>query len=154
MSIAARARTAAARAAPYPAFAGRFDEPAGYAMRVKLATTLACLLGIDPVQVTISDDTVRRYAGRYVWPLLEVTDPDDGQRYTFIREPGQDDTFLALGPCPECAAAVPVARIVHLADLGSVLGDAPGPASPARPGYGLPPEFEGDPGHDPACRYR
>ncbi len=78
MSIAARARTAAARAAPYPAFAGRFDEPAGYAMRMKVATTLACLLGIDPVQVTISDDTVRRYAGRYVWPLLEVAEPDDG----------------------------------------------------------------------------
>jgi len=153
MSIAARARTAAARAAPYPAFVGRFDEPAGYAMRVKLATTLACLLGIDPVQVTISDDTVRRYAGRYVWPLLEVAEPDDGQRYTFIREPGQDDAFLALGPCPECAAAVPVARIVHLADLGGIVANDLGAVVPGRPGYELPPEFEGDPGHRPACRY-
>ncbi len=100
MSIATRARVATAQAATYPPFANRFDDPAGYAIRIKLATKLACLLGIDPAQVIISDDSLRRYAGRYVWPLLEVTDPTTGNATHSSVNQVTTIRFLPWAPAP------------------------------------------------------
>jgi len=152
MSLATRARTAAAQAADYPLFAARFSDETSYAVRMRLATNLACLLGIDPVHVTIHDDPARRW-GPYVWPLLQVTDPDDGHTYTFTCEPGHN-TFLALGLCPACSGTVPVARIIHLADLGDLLARGVGTAEDGDHALHPPAEFDGDPGHDSSCPYR
>lgn len=144
MSLADRARAAAGAAAASPAMAGSIrDQDWHRALRMKLPASLACLLGLDPAEVTVRDDPVRRW-GPWAWPLLEFTDPDDGRRYTFTCKP-VSDTVLARGSCTACGGTVPVARIAHLADLCDLLT--------GRASRQLPAEFYGDPGHDPGCRH-
>lgn len=176
MTLTARAHRAAelAHRADPGGFGARFTDPVGWRVRARHATTLACMLGIDPVDVTVRADPVRTYGGSYPVPLLHVQDgtspaasapcqPGDDERGTapagggfwFIPETADPAVFLALGACPGCGGLVPVARIAHLADLGTMLGaDQATGGDPSMKPQRLPDEFSGDPGHLPACPHR
>ncbi len=179
MTLTDRARRAAeaARQADPGGFDARFADPLAWKARARYAITLASVLGIDPADVTVRDDPVRRYGARYPVPLLHAPDhagagalgtahnasgddtagPATGQPgWWFIPETGDRDTFLALGRCPACGGQVPVARIASLADLGDLLGrDLDRWHDPAAPASDLlPVEFDGDPGHRPGCLHQ
>lgn len=163
MTLTDRARRAAdqARRADPDGFDNRFADTGAWKTRARYALALAVLLGIDPADVTVRDDPVRRYGARYPVPLLHAADatvsgePSGGtvEGWWFIPETGDRESFLALSACPSCGSQVPVARIASLADLGDLLGRDLGhwddPAAPASDR--LPIEFDGDPGHHPGC---
>jgi len=163
MTLTDRARRAAdqARRADPDGFDNRFADPGAWKTRARYALALAVLLGIDPADVTVRDDPVRRYGARYPVPLLHAADAtvsgepsgSTAEGWWFIPETGDRESFLALGACPSCGSQVPVARIASLADLGDLLGRDLGrwddPAAPASDR--LPIEFDGDPGHHPGC---
>lgn len=155
MTLTERARRAAAQArrADPEGFDNRFADPAAWKARARYALALALLLGIDPADVTVRDDPVRRYGARYPVPLLHAPDEGATEGWWLIPETGDREAFLALGACPLCGGQVPVARIASLADLGDLVGRDLGrwhdPAAPASDR--LPIEFDGDPGHHPGC---
>lgn len=160
MTLTDRARRAAEQARQAdPWFDSRFADPIAWKTRARSAAALAALLGIDPADVTVRDDPVRRYGARYPVPLLHAPDAPDardetaGPGWWFIPETGDRESFLALGACPACGGQVPVARIASLADLGDLLGRDLGrwddPAADASDR--LPIEFDGDAGHRSGC---
>jgi hypothetical protein len=174
MTLTARARRAAelARRADPGGFERRFTDPVGWKVRARHAATLACMLGIDPADVTVRADPARTYGGSYPVPLLHVPDaaapavavprdPGDDEHgaahaargFWFIPETADPAVFLTLGGCPQCGGLVPVARIAHLADLGAALSGGQGDPAEVLPGR-LPDEFNGDAGHSPACPHR
>jgi hypothetical protein len=132
--------------------------PEGSAADVaRAAVCLAALLGIDPS--CVRPDHSWNFLALPLTPLtLHVIDPDVPQDiYTFTYlDPLYDlEPFFLLGPCPCCGAAVPVAEIHSLADLGAFLADgaAPVPRNGTRPD-GYPDEFDRYPTHSSDCRFR
>lgn len=123
----------------------------------RAAGRLAALLGIDPSQVR--PKTSWNHITYPLVPLtLFVSDPDDpGTQYTFsYRDPLFDDEpFFLMGPCPDCGAAVPLAEIRTLADLGAFLasGPEPLPENNVLPNS-YPDEFDRHPAHTSTCPYR
>lgn len=98
-----------------------------------------------------------RGRGNFRNPLrATATCPDSSDKYIFLlRHPQHDDTdFELLGPCPECAASVPVATVRHLADLGTHLVQGPEtiPENGPLPSS-YPHAFPIDEGHTPDCRF-
>ncbi|MEV1083468.1 hypothetical protein AB0I98_35515 [Streptomyces sp. NPDC050211] len=123
----------------------------------RAAGRLAALLGIDPAQVRPRDNW--NHITLPVVPLtLYASDPDDpGTQYTFsYGDPLYDDEpFLLMGPCPVCDAAVPLAEVRSLADLGAFLttGPEPLPENHVLPSS-YPDEFDQHPAHTSQCPYR
>ncbi|MBC9718024.1 hypothetical protein H9Y04_36375 [Streptomyces sp. TRM66268-LWL] len=152
-SLAERAHAAAVfinrTRAAHPHGPYRGEEHARTALR------LAAALGLPIDQITTDMDWRRRrtQAGEPV--LATATCPDTGQKYVFLaRHPlYEDDAFELLGPCPQCAAPVPVAWVRHLGDLGDFLARPPLTDTDInRPG-GVPETFADDSGHASACAY-
>lgn len=141
MALAQRATRALelARAAD-PDHTDRDTSRGIHRLRARLVRELTATLGVDPGDVVATADPDRVYGG-YPGQLLTVF--DDDCVYRFIPEVGNDDTFYLLGPCAECGADVPVAKIAQLADLGTHLtGGAPS----------APHEDQAwDPNHRPGC---
>ena len=152
MSIATRATAA------YRLVQQQRDDPSsrdGDAARV--AGRLASLLGIDPKQVR--SERVRDRRSLPLEPVtLHATDPDDPQRgytFTYLDPSYDDESFFLLAPCPLCSAAVPLAEVRSLADLGAFLGAGP---EPLPEDGGMPPDsypdaFDEHPAHLADCPY-
>lgn len=64
-----------------------------------------------------------------------------------------DEPFELLGPCPACAAPVPLATIRHLADLGTHLARPPLTPEAIPHTDTLPDTFTQDEGHTLTCCY-
>jgi len=135
MSIATRATAA------YRLVQQQRDDPSsrdGDAARV--AGRLASLLGIDPKQVR---------------PERDPDDPQRGYTFTYLDPSYDDESFFLLAPCPLCSAAVPLAEVRSLADLGAFLGAGP---EPLPEDGGMPPDsypdaFDEHPAHLADCPY-
>ncbi|MFI0818600.1 hypothetical protein ACH4TX_19160 [Streptomyces sp. NPDC021098] len=123
------------------------------ALHARTAVRLASTLGLSFQHITTTPDSTRRTTPGE--PLLATATCPTSTRYTFLaRYPlYEDDAFELLGPCPVCAAPVPVATVRHLADLGThlVTGPAPLGNGPVPPTY--PDTFATDEAHTPTCRY-
>jgi hypothetical protein len=148
MRLASRASAAASRRAAVTAAsdpAGRDRSWRDFAARC--ARNLGAVLGVDPIDITVEPDQARRdETGTWPGVLLRVTDPEDDSEYLFIPEPGSQDVFLALLPCPTCGQPVPWVRVAEIADLGEFLT--------AR-GWIFDQAFWTDPGHVAGCaRYQ
>ncbi|WP_405657754.1 hypothetical protein [Streptomyces sp. NBC_00079] len=118
----------------------------------RTAGRLAALLGIDPAHVQPNRNW-NHLSLPFVPLTLHASDPDDPEQvYTFsYRDPlYEDEPFLLLGPCPICHAAVPLAEIRSLADLGAFLTLPDNGTLPA----GYPDEFDQDRAHTTTCPYR
>ena len=122
---------------------------------------LALTLGVPVESVTTHLDPVRRYGlgGRYPGLLFTLTEPSPcdsrpgdpnqpgGRQWRFIPDLANGSSWLLLDGCPACdAAAVPIARIACLADLGDYLHPPAGDDFEH-----LPYDFSVDPAHDPDC---
>jgi hypothetical protein len=142
-----RAATALRRARlADPSFDTRPLDPRRVGERQRLAWAISTLLGIDPVNVTVTDDPDRSY-GTWLGYLISVSD-EDSRIYRFIPRVGTEK-FMILDPCPDCHGIVPIAEIFDLADLGRYLDlTAHGRHVPR------PPEFDDDPGHAHTCPHR
>jgi hypothetical protein len=152
-SLAERAHAAAAfirhHTATSPHGPCRGEEHARTAVR------LAATLGLDLDQITTTPDWLRRRTTPGEPVLATATCPDTGEQYVFLaRFPVYDDAeFELLGPCPECAAPVPLATIGHLADLGTHLAQPPLTPQDIPHADTLPDTFTLDEGHTDTCRY-
>lgn len=149
-SLAERAHAAAAfirhHTATSPHGRYRGEEHARTAVR------LAAALGLGLDQITTAPDWLRRRTTPGEPVLATATCPD---AYVFLaRFPIYEDTeFELLGPCPQCAAMVPLAAIRHLADLGTHLARPPAPISENGPLPDSHPDtFADDEAHTPTCR--
>ncbi|MEU5930617.1 hypothetical protein ABZ817_45355 [Streptomyces antimycoticus] len=115
---------------------------------------LASTLGLSLQHITITPDSKRRTTPGE--PLLAIaTCPTTRTQYTFLaRYPlYEDEPFELLGPCPVCAAPVPLATVRHLADLGTHLTTGPAPLSNGPTPATYPDTFDTDEAHAPTCRY-
>ncbi|MDG4858232.1 hypothetical protein P8605_08710 [Streptomyces sp. T-3] len=119
----------------------------------RTAVRLAAALGLHWDDITITPDWRRRRTTPGE-PLLATVD-DHGQRHVFLsRFPVyQDDEFELLGPCPECQALVPVARVRHLGDLGAYLAKPPLAVPDIDRQGSVPDTFVDDAGHRGPCRW-
>lgn len=145
--LAERARHAvdAYRAADPDTFADRHAHWPRWTRRATSAHAVAAALDVTVDAVTVTDDDTRAYgiSGQYPGDLITVTDPASGGLFRFLPDPtAHGHGWLLLGPCANCAAPVPVARVATLADLGADLDN---------PMEHLPPECDSDPAHDPTC---
>ncbi|QMU69495.1 hypothetical protein [Streptacidiphilus sp. P02-A3a] len=119
---------------------------------------LASLLGVDPRLVR--PERARDRRSLPLEPLiLHVVDPDEaplGYTFSYLDPSYDDESFFLLDPCPLCAAAVPLAEIRGLADLGAYLatGPEPLPADGGMPPDSYPDAFDEHPAHTPSCPYR
>ncbi|MCX5535752.1 hypothetical protein OG785_35000 [Streptomyces sp. NBC_00006] len=124
------------------------------AEHARTAVRLAAALGLPLDQITTTGDHLRRRTTIGEPILATATCPESGDTYTFLaRFPLYDeDAFELLGPCPECAAPVPLAEIRHLADLGTHLTRTLTREDCDRQNA-LPPTFDDDPAHTNTCRF-
>lgn len=108
----------------------------------RLARVIGSTLWVEPERITVTDDPDRIYGG---WPsfLITITDTD-GTTFRFATDPGCDDEWLLLRPCPGCEAMTPRHRVRTAADLGDYL------MNPALPPV---PEFATDPAHHTGCTH-
>ena len=140
-SLAARAIDAAAAA---DAARGTPPKPIPYWRanhQRRRARMLSVILGVDPADITITDDPDRDH-GNWCGVLAVVVDTAR-RSWRFIDVPGVDDVFQLLGSCPGCGGEVPVAQIAELADLGRHL---------TQPDVlTTEPNFSGDDNHETYC---
>ena len=126
------------------------------AEHARTAVRLAAALGLGLDQIATAPDWLRRRTTPGEPVLATATCPDTGDKYVFLaRFPIYEDTeFELLGPCPECAAMVPLAAIRHLADLGTHLARQPAPISETgQLPDSYPDTFADDEAHTPACPF-
>lgn len=121
----------------------------------RTAVRLAAALALDLGQITTAPDWLRRRTTPGEPVLATATCPETGEAYAFLaRFPiYEDEAFELLGPCPECAAQVPLAAIRHLADLGTHLARQPLAPDDIPHTDTLPDTFTRDEAHTDACRY-
>ncbi|MEN8652357.1 hypothetical protein ABCR94_17565 [Streptomyces sp. 21So2-11] len=123
--------------------------------QARTAIRLSAALGLGLDHITTTSDRLRRRTTPGEPVLATATCPDTNEKFVFLaRSPLYDDeAFELLGPCPECAAPVPLAEIRHLGDLGTHLARAPYRPEDVSRAAGLPDTFWRDSGHTTACRY-
>ncbi|MFE0178036.1 hypothetical protein ACFWZ2_37575 [Streptomyces sp. NPDC059002] len=121
----------------------------------RTAVRLAAALGLGLDQITTTPDWLRRRTTPGEPVLATATCPDTAETYVFLcRSPLYDDeAFELLGPCPECAAQVPLAYVRHLADLGTHLATGPAPLGDGQLPASYPDTFPRDDGHTRTCSY-
>lgn len=145
MDLAERAALALRRTrAADPAINELTPDPISWGHRARLARTLSAALGVDPADIVVTEDPVRRYG---VHPGYLVTVHAHDTLYRFIPELGVHGTFLLLRPCWGCGNEVPVAAIASLVDLGRYLDGMPGE------GALFSQYFDWDPARAPDCRH-
>ncbi|MFC7305116.1 hypothetical protein ACFQVC_12905 [Streptomyces monticola] len=120
-----------------------------------IAVRLAAALGIETDNITVAPDWLRRRTIPDEPVLATVICPDSGERYVFLarRSHHADEPFEFLGPCPECAARVPLADVRHLADLGIHLARGPAPLTDGQVPSTYPDTFAADEAHTAACHF-
>ncbi|MBO3681688.1 hypothetical protein [Streptomyces sp. NEAU-YJ-81] len=125
------------------------------ASHARTAVRLASTISVNLNRITVTPDWHRRRTTPGEPLLATATCPATGTHYTFLaRYPlHEDDAFELLGPCPACAALVPLATIRHLADLGTYLATGPAPLSDGPIPSTYPDTFTTDEAHTPTCRY-
>lgn len=145
MNLSTRAAAAlrAARAAD-PALDTLTPNSVRWRIRGRLARLTAGILGVDPAQITVTDDPDRVYGGH---PGYLITLTDDTTVYRFVPRLGDDDTLLLLVDCIACGQPVTTAEIRSLVDLGRYLHDNGAEFLSAR-------DHDIDPAHAPTCRHR
>ncbi|TGB00868.1 hypothetical protein [Streptomyces sp. MZ04] len=121
----------------------------------RTAVRLAATLGLGLDQITTEPDWLRRRTTPGEPVLATATCPQTAEKYVFLaRFPVYDDeAFELLGPCPECAALVPIATIRNLADLGDRLAQGPLRHEECDSETGAPDTFHTDQAHTDTCRY-
>ncbi|MFC7306799.1 hypothetical protein ACFQVC_21525 [Streptomyces monticola] len=119
----------------------------------RIAVRLAAALGLDADDVTVTPDWLRCRTVPGEPALATVT--DSGETYTFLVRCSyvEDEPFELLGPCPECAAQVPLADVRHLADLGMYLARGPAPLTDGPLPSSYPDTFANDEAHTGACGF-
>ncbi|OKJ95631.1 hypothetical protein [Amycolatopsis sp. CB00013] len=148
-TLAGRARTAFDRARRQDPRLDLGRDPAYLkraALRRALGRDVAEEFGVPRTAVTVTDDPDRQHGG---WHWFRVTITDGGTEYRLACCNGTVDDLRVLGPCPDCAAEVPLLAANDPAALGRYLdAQATGTPVPCPPGltFGV--------GHTPGCPVR